>query len=265
MVRRGFGAVGGVGGAVKAVENTEGPVSAGRVRSGARREDAPGRQADGTRRAGARGRQAEGTRELIMATAERLFAEHGVAAVSSRQISEAAGQGNNAAVGYHFGTKADLVRAILRRHGEQIERRRAEHVAGLSADARVPDWVDCLVRPLTEHLAELGVPSWYARFALQLSTDPALGAMAAEERLNSPSMRRISKGLRPSLAALPREVREQRLEMIRHLIGHTCADRERTLAASAPGASKLADWDRAARLLVDAVSGLLLAPVTAAS
>ncbi|HEX2214632.1 MAG TPA: TetR family transcriptional regulator, partial [Mycobacterium sp.] len=40
------------------------------------------------------------TREAILTAAERLFAEHGVYAVSNRQVSEAAGQGNNAAVGY---------------------------------------------------------------------------------------------------------------------------------------------------------------------
>jgi len=38
------------------------------------------------------------TREAILIAAERLFAEHGVFAVSNRQVSEAAGQGNNAAV-----------------------------------------------------------------------------------------------------------------------------------------------------------------------
>lgn len=212
---------------------------------------------------GARGRQAEGTRELIMATAERLFAEHGVAAVSSRQISEAAGQGNNAAVGYHFGAKRDLVVAIVRRHGDQIERRRAELVAGLGADAGVLDWVECLVRPLTEHLAALGVPSWYARFALQMTADPALRELSAQEVAQSPALRRISKGLRPWLAALPREVREERLQMIRHLLWHTCADRERALAQA--GRSTRAEWDRAARLLIDAVAGLLLAPVSTAS
>ena len=65
--------------------------------------------------AGPRTRQAHATdtRELILTTAERLFAEHGVA-VSNRQISEAAGQANNFAVGYHFGTKTDLVLAIVR-------------------------------------------------------------------------------------------------------------------------------------------------------
>src|ERR1700686_2031953 len=56
--------------------------------------------------------RASTTREAILTAAERLFAEHGVYAVSNRQVSEAAGQGNNAAVGYHFGTKADLVCAL---------------------------------------------------------------------------------------------------------------------------------------------------------
>ncbi|PRC61159.1 TetR family transcriptional regulator, partial [Mycobacterium sp. ITM-2017-0098] len=36
------------------------------------------------------------TQEAILKAAERLYAEHGVYAVSNRQVSEAAGQGNNA-------------------------------------------------------------------------------------------------------------------------------------------------------------------------
>ena len=74
----------------------------------------------------ARSDRASTTQEAILTAAERLFAEHGVFAVSNRQVSEAAGQGNNAAVGYHFGTKTDLVRAIERRHREPIERLRED-------------------------------------------------------------------------------------------------------------------------------------------
>jgi len=69
----------------------------------------------------ARTDRASTTQEAILTAAERLFAEHGVFAVSNRQVSEAAGQGNNAAVGYHFGTKTDLVRAIEQRHRVSIE------------------------------------------------------------------------------------------------------------------------------------------------
>jgi len=73
--------------------------------------------------------RASTTREAILTAAERLFAEHGVYAVSNRQVSEAAGQGNNAAVGYHFGTKADLVRAIESKHRIPIEQLREQMVA----------------------------------------------------------------------------------------------------------------------------------------
>src|SRR3954468_20666161 len=112
--------------------------------------------------------QVSATRELILTAAERLFAERGVLAVSNRQISEAAGQGNNTAVGYHFGTKADLVRAIVRRHTDEMERLRDRMVAdaGDSTDLRV--WVACLVRPATEHLDGLGSPTWFARCAAQM-------------------------------------------------------------------------------------------------
>src|SRR5205085_9838489 len=93
-----------------------------------------------------RSERVEETRERILAAAERLFAEHGVLGVSNRQIGEAAGQGNNFAVGYHFGTKTDLVRAVARRHGEPMERARAAMVATLGPDPDLRDWLDCLVR-----------------------------------------------------------------------------------------------------------------------
>ncbi len=108
----------------------------------------------------------------ILAAAERLFAERGIASVSNRQVSEEAGQGNNAAVGYHFGTKIDLVRAIVRKHNAHVERLCHQMVAQVGDSTDVRDWVTCLVRPLTEHLDSLGNPTWYARFSAQLMPDP---------------------------------------------------------------------------------------------
>ncbi|WP_030107088.1 TetR/AcrR family transcriptional regulator, partial [Actinoalloteichus caeruleus] len=74
-------------------------------------------------------RRAEDTRELILTTAERLFAERGISAVSNRQVGEAAGQGNNFAVGYHFGSRTELVRAIIGRHSRAIEATRERMLA----------------------------------------------------------------------------------------------------------------------------------------
>ncbi|HTJ70141.1 MAG TPA: TetR family transcriptional regulator [Actinospica sp.] len=211
---------------------------------------------------GTRGRQAVGTKDAIMATAERLFAEHGVTAVSSRQISEAAGQGNNAAVGYHFGAKSDLIRAIVHRHDAEIEQSRHLLVEQRgTADADVRTWVECLVRPLTRHLAAAGRPSWYARFSLQMHTDPALREIVTDEILGAPSLGRIVRGLQDGMAALPEDVQRERFEMIRSLIMHTCADRERALAASEQPPDQA--WNRTAALLVDAVTAVLAAPDSA--
>ncbi|MGW0808574.1 TetR/AcrR family transcriptional regulator [Nonomuraea sp. NPDC002799] len=208
----------------------------------------------------ARAEQVSATREQLLTAAERLFAEHGVFAVSNRQVSEAAGQGNNAAVGYHFGAKADLVRAIVRKHAALIERIRARMVAETGDSMEVRDWVACLVRPFTEHLAALGSPTWYARFGAQVMTDPALREIMKDEALTSPSLHRILDGLNRCLPALPTEVRAERDDMASQLMVHVCAGRERALAEGTP--TPRATWHDAATGLIDGIAGLWLAPFT---
>ncbi|WP_433189326.1 TetR/AcrR family transcriptional regulator [Actinoallomurus sp. CA-150999] len=208
-----------------------------------------------------RDEQVSATREALLAAAERLFAEHGVHAVANRQISEAAGQGNNAAVSYHFGTKVDLVRAIARRHTEGIEAGRLRMMADIGDSVDLRDWVACAVRPVTEHVEALGSPSWYARFIAQVTADPALRAATVEEfAAGSPSMRKLQEGLDRCLPDLPAEVHAERAAMTRHLITQMTAERERALADNAP--TFRATWREAANGLIDAIVALWQAPVT---
>jgi AcrR family transcriptional regulator len=200
------------------------------------------------------------SRQLILTTAERLFAEHGISAVSSRQIGEAAGQRNSAAVGYHFGSRVDLVRAVLRTHSEPIERRRAEMVEDLGPDPELRDWVSCLVRPSTDHLAGLGDRTWFARFRAQVVTDPVFRDLALEDSARSPALRRVVEGLRDCVADLPPAVYQERRGMEVQLLVHGCADRERALAAGRP--TPRATWHETATGIVDALVGLWRAPVT---
>ncbi len=200
------------------------------------------------------------TRETILATAERLFAEHGVYAVSNRQVSEAAGQGNNAAVGYHFGTKTDLVRAIEQKHRVPIERLLERMLAEIGDSTELHDWVACLVCSLTEHLAELGNPTWYARFAAQALADPTYHTIVVKDALSSPLLVRVIEGIVCCLPELPIAVATERGIMARNLLMHTCADFERAFAegSSVPRT----DWAGVATGLIDAIVGLWLAPVT---
>ncbi|MFF4616025.1 TetR/AcrR family transcriptional regulator [Nonomuraea jabiensis] len=207
-----------------------------------------------------RDEQVSATREALLTAAERLFAERGVHAVGNRQISEAAGQGNNAAVSYHFGTKADLIRAIARKHAEQIERIRERMMAGIAGSTDLRDWVACLVRPLTEHLETLGSPTWYARFAAQVTADPAFNAIMVDEALTAaPVLRLFNDGLARCMPGRPAGLHRERTTMARHLLVQMCVERERALAEHAP--TFRPTWDDTADGLIDAIVAIWQAPV----
>jgi AcrR family transcriptional regulator len=207
----------------------------------------------------ARSDRSTGTREAILSAAEWLFAERGMYAVSNRQISDAAGQGNNAAACYHFGTRTDLLRAIESKHREPIEQLRAQMISDVGDSAELRDWVGTLVRPLTEHLAALGIPSWYARFAAQAMADPTYRHVVTKDALTSPMLVRTIDGITRCLPDLPKRVRSERIVMVRNLLMHTCAEHEGALAEHGPKSRSA--WPVAGEGLIDAIVGLWRAPV----
>jgi AcrR family transcriptional regulator len=93
---------------------------------------------------------ASDTRTQILDAAERLFAEHGFRGASVRAITDLAGA-NLAAVGYHFGSKSELLAAVIRRVIEPIVA--AQH-AGLdrllaqSPDPPVSELVEAFAGPM---------------------------------------------------------------------------------------------------------------------
>ncbi len=93
-----------------------------------------------------------GTRKKILTAAESLFAQHGYAGVSLRQITVAA-KVNLAAVNYHYYDKESLYREILTQRLKQINRRRLDMLAEAESRAgagpvSLTDIIDALARPL---------------------------------------------------------------------------------------------------------------------
>ncbi|KAA9159586.1 TetR/AcrR family transcriptional regulator [Amycolatopsis acidicola] len=200
-------------------------------------------------------------RVLVLDTAERMFAEQGVFASTSRQIGEAAGQGNPAVAGYHFGTKADLVRAITRRFTVDVERSRAAMLTRLDDSAGIREWLGCLIHPWTDHFATQGT-TYFARLCAQAMTDAKLKAVITEEACLSPSLRRTREALTRCLPAMPADVAAARDEVVQQVIVQMCAERERAVAAGER--TERSSWRALAGGLIDALAGIWTAPCTTA-
>lgn len=69
-------------------------------------------------------RDATSTRERLLRAGEHLFARKGVDGALTREIVALAGQGNDSAVHYHFGSRRGLLGAIVDRHVLRMEEQR---------------------------------------------------------------------------------------------------------------------------------------------
>jgi AcrR family transcriptional regulator len=132
------------------------------------------------------------TRSRILDVAERLFADSGFVATSLRALTTEA-SANLAAVHYHFGSKDELIREVLRRRIEPLNRERLELLDRLeqSSDTAGPS-IEAIVE------AFIGPP-------LRMSQDPARGGRVFM-RLFGQAVSRPDPSLRGFIADQFREV-----------------------------------------------------------
>jgi TetR/AcrR family transcriptional regulator, regulator of cefoperazone and chloramphenicol sensitivity len=98
-------------------------------------------------------RDATDTRALLTEAAQQLFARRGVHQATTREILAAAGQRNASALTYHFGSREQLLWAILDRHNGPLEDGRAERLVEPAEDMPTRDLVAALVVPYAGCLA----------------------------------------------------------------------------------------------------------------
>jgi AcrR family transcriptional regulator len=114
-------------------------------------------------------------REIILRTAELLFAEKGIHGVSLRSINVAAAQRNNAALHYHFGTRENLVHAVVESRSSRIDAERIESLGRMAKEAgpeTVRACLDALVSPLAELLNDSPGGASYLVVIRQLIDSP---------------------------------------------------------------------------------------------
>src|ERR1700731_4627193 len=138
-------------------------------------------------RPGARAASEE-TRNQIKAAAQMLFARRGVDGVTVQEIVTAAGQRNNAALHYHFGSKEEVIRQMVVDGAPVLDQRRREMLDEIEARGG-PKSIREVMLVLMMPVIELGDDErWrgYIRFTsnLQASDPKTLRAAIIEQRLS---------------------------------------------------------------------------------
>lgn len=198
-----------------------------------------------------------GSRGLLLEAAERVMAERGLD-VPLKDIALEAGQRNNSAVPYHFGSREGLIRAVIELRTAPQEARRVELLADLERSggrAELGVLVGMLVRPACELPYAAGA-THYARFVEQVRNRPALADVEfAVDRW--PAAQIAASKLAQELGDLPVEVRRRRIETLIGVQFSMLADLERRwdgAGSPAPSADVVDD-------LVSMLVGMLSAPV----
>jgi AcrR family transcriptional regulator len=150
------------------------------------------------------------SRERILDVAERLFAERGFASTSLRALTAAAGV-NLAAVHYHFGSKDDLIAAVLERRlvplqQERVERLEACLASNGTAAPRLEDLLEAFVGPALR-LSHAGGPGGgsFMRLLGRIYVEPDERALVIVRAQFQETVRRFAGALALALPELHAE------------------------------------------------------------
>jgi AcrR family transcriptional regulator len=163
------------------------------------------------------------TPERIVATAERLFAERGLEAVSLRDITNAC-RANSAAIHYHFGSKDELVRAILEHRAAELAQRRDVYLTAVEQSRRptLRQVVQALVVPTAELAAEDEHGGrYYIGFLAAMLERPETAAIIDD--VFGDQMNRYLSALERVLPDTPPDVRVMRFAFAKDFINRALA------------------------------------------
>ena len=165
-------------------------------------------------------------------TAERLFADEGIDKVSMREIVQAAGMGNVAAIQFHFQNKDGLLRAILKYRAPQTDRRRSQLLEELCSKTASPgpfELMRVLVAPVAEHVED--PEDRYVSFQARLKATGSIYGHPVAQTPESPALSEWRQLMIAAFPDCPPSVLDRRLGMIIDWMVQALATYERSVIA----------------------------------
>jgi AcrR family transcriptional regulator len=146
-----------------------------------------------------------GTPDELLAVAERLFAERGVENVALTQIVAESGQKNRSALHYHFGSRGDVLTAVLNRRLAPINARREAELDALPPSPGPAAVLRAAAWALGETVVAEPWGADYVTILAQVLFHPRLlGRDAVDEAL----LTGVRRARRMATAAVPRQPAE---------------------------------------------------------
>ena len=200
------------------------------------------------------------TRLRLIIAAEKLFGDKGIHAVTLKEINGAAGQRNESALHYHFGSKTALVESILLYRSADIDKDRGERVEALLQAGEEKDLAAILratFLPMLELLKEEdGVR--FMRFLAQVLNDPDFDLPTMVTRGQLPGVKRANALIVASLGDIAPEIAIQRQRFLIEMIVSSAAIWTR----HHDSVSEAAEREFFIVALLDSIEGFLKAPVS---
>ena len=184
------------------------------------------------------------TRLLLLEAAERLMAEHGADGVSLREISAGAGQANNNAAAYHFGSREGIIEAVLDLRMGPIDARRSEMIAAPKSTSSLHELVRAVVVPLAEASRQ---HEHYIGFFAQLRVSRRYSRLVTHATPRMASFAAVRDQIDARLADLAPSERSQRRWLCGALIVHAIAE-----FVAAPAEQPYESWDELVEGIVTA-------------
>ncbi len=203
---------------------------------------------------------ASGTRAKLVAAGERLFAVQGIHGAQMRDIVRAAGQANDSAVHYHFGSRDGLLTAICQWHLDAMEPARVRRLAEQPSQPDLATVIADMVQPTADRL-QTQEGRYFLRITAQLAGHAGVRSGSAPPPIVSRALRaQLEQVQRICAEAMPAELAGERIAI---MIGAmTAALAERAVLIDEGGPFALGESAFVANLNAMLVAALL-APVPA--